>query len=122
MSARRQTWRVEGMRCAHCEAAVVRAVSSLPGVKNARSSCRSGTLTADWDPALSSRAEIDACLREAGYGLRRGGAGTTAARLAAFAAVARPMDVERAMESAYAYLRSRARDVGRLWAAARAAR
>lgn len=88
MSARRQTWRVEGMRCAHCEAAVVRAVSSLPGLKNARSSCRSGTLTADWDPALSSRAEIDACLREAGYGLRRGGAGTTAARLAAYLAAA----------------------------------
>lgn len=41
---------------------------------------------------------------------------------AAFAAVARPMDVERAMAGAYAYLRSRACDVGRLWAAARAAR
>ena len=88
MSARRQTWRVEGMRCAHCEAAVVRAVSALPGVRNARCSYRSGTFTADWDPALSARSELDACLREAGYGLRRGGAGATAARLAGFLAVA----------------------------------
>lgn len=38
---------------------------------------------------------------------------------AAFAAVARPMDVERAMGNAREYLFNRARDVGRLWAAAR---
>lgn len=88
MSARRQTWRVEGMRCVHCEGAVARAASALPGIGNARCSYRRGTLTADWDPELCSPEALDAALREAGYGLRRGGAGTTAARLAAFAAVA----------------------------------
>lgn len=38
---------------------------------------------------------------------------------AAFAAVARPMNVEMAIERAREYLFDRARDVGRLWAAAR---
>ena len=88
MSAHRQSWRVVGMRCAHCEAAVVRAVSALPGVRNAKCSYRRGLLTADWDPALTPREEVDAHLREAGYALRRSGAGATAARLAVFLAAA----------------------------------
>jgi len=38
-------YRVEDMHCSHCEAAVVRAVESLPGVENAKASASANTLT-----------------------------------------------------------------------------
>ena len=38
-------YRVEDMHCSHCEAAVVRAVENVPGVKKAKASASSKTLT-----------------------------------------------------------------------------
>ncbi len=40
-------YRVEDMHCSHCEAAVVRAVESVPGVKNAKASSSANTLTVE---------------------------------------------------------------------------
>ena len=36
MSARQTIWRVGGMHCPKCESAVVKAVSALPGIREAR--------------------------------------------------------------------------------------
>lgn len=38
-------YRVEDMHCSHCEAAVVRAVENIPGVKDAKASASANTLT-----------------------------------------------------------------------------
>lgn len=38
-------YRVEDMHCSHCEAAVVRAVENVPGVKSAKASASANTLT-----------------------------------------------------------------------------
>ncbi len=40
-------YRVEDMHCSHCEAAVVRALESVPGVKNAKASSSANTLTVE---------------------------------------------------------------------------
>ena len=38
-------YRVEDMHCSHCEAAVVRAIENVPGVKSAKASASANTLT-----------------------------------------------------------------------------
>ena len=70
----RRTWRVEGMHCPHCEAAVRRALSGADGLSEIEVSYRKGTLTALWDAGLLPEAQIDARLREAGYSLMHGSA------------------------------------------------
>ena len=72
MSAIRRTWRVEGMHCPRCETAVRRALAGATGLSEVDVSFQRGTLTALWDANLVREAEIDARLREAGYGLVRG--------------------------------------------------
>ena len=72
MSAIRRTWRVEGMHCPHCESAVKHALAGAAGLSEVDVSFRKGTLTALWDEKQLREAEIDARLREAGYGLVRG--------------------------------------------------
>lgn len=72
MSAIRKTRRVDGMHCQHCETAVRRALSGASGLSEVNVSFPNGTLTALWDEKLLQEKEIDARLREAGYGLIRG--------------------------------------------------
>ncbi len=72
MSAIRKTWRVEGMHCPHCETAVRSALVGMAGLSEVIVSFQKGTLTALWDEKQLHEAEIDARLREAGYGLVRG--------------------------------------------------
>ena len=69
MSAIRKAWRIEGMHCPHCETAVRRALSGVSGLSEVNVSFPNGTLTALWDEKLLQEKEIDARLREAGYGL-----------------------------------------------------
>ena len=71
MSSVRKTWRVEGMHCVHCEAAIERALAKLPGLEEVRASYRKGTLTALWDEKQVSEREIDARLRAEGYSLAK---------------------------------------------------
>ena len=75
MSAIRKTRRVDGMHCPHCETAVRRALSGVSGLSEVNVSFPNGTLTALWDEKLLQEKEIDARLREAGYGLIRGAKG-----------------------------------------------
>ena len=72
MSAVRKTWHVEGMHCPHCETAVRRALAGASGLSEIHVSFQKGTLTALWDEKQLQETEIDARLREAGYGLVRG--------------------------------------------------
>ncbi len=69
MSAIRKTWRIEGMHCPHCETAVRRALIGVSGLSEVNVSFPNGTLTALWDEKQLQEKEIDARLREAGYGL-----------------------------------------------------
>ena len=67
MSYVRRTWRVEGMHCVHCEAAVARALKDLEGLKDVRVSFRKGTLTALWDADALPFERIAARIADAGY-------------------------------------------------------
>ena len=69
MSYSQTTWRVEGMHCPHCEVAVVRAVSTLPGIRQPKASFRKGTLTAQWDESLTPLSDIQSRLKPEGYAL-----------------------------------------------------
>ena len=69
MSFERRTWRVEGMHCVHCEAAIERALSSLPGLREVHASYRRGTLTALWDAQKLPQKRIAAQLKREGYAL-----------------------------------------------------
>ena len=69
MSGRRTTWRVTGMVCPHCEATIGRAVGALPGIREAKADFKRGTLTALWDPALTSQEQLRAALDAEGYTL-----------------------------------------------------
>ena len=70
MSCVQKSWRVEGMHCPRCEAAVRRVLADADGLRELEVSYPNGTLTALWDASALSEREIDTRLREAGYGLR----------------------------------------------------
>ena len=72
MSGVYKVWRVEGMHCPRCEAAVRRALAGADGLRDIEVSYPKGTLAGEWDAGALSEAEIDARLREAGYRLRLG--------------------------------------------------
>ncbi len=57
-------YRVEGMHCSHCEAAVCRAVEDLPGVESARASASGNRLTIK-GPATEE--SVRAAVEKAGY-------------------------------------------------------
>ena len=69
MSYVRKTWRVEGMHCVHCESAIERALSRLPGLRDVRASYRKGTLMAQWDAQKLPLKAIAARLEKMGYHL-----------------------------------------------------
>jgi copper chaperone CopZ len=59
-------FRVEGMSCGHCEMAVVRAVTSIPGVKDARASHEKKSIVITHEGTLDP-AEVKLKVQEAGY-------------------------------------------------------
>lgn len=63
----KQVLRVDGMSCSHCEAAVVKAVLSVPGVKSCRADAKKGTVTIHCgrDAAIFEKAK--AAVSGAGY-------------------------------------------------------
>lgn len=69
MSTRQTTWHISGMHCPRCETAIVKAVSVLPGIRDAGADWRKGILTAMWDPEITSEDAVDTCVAEAGYTL-----------------------------------------------------
>lgn len=63
-----QTWtiQVEGMMCAHCQAAVEEAAKALPGVQEATVDLTAGTVTVTAVDSVQ-RADICAAVEEQGY-------------------------------------------------------
>jgi copper chaperone CopZ len=62
-----QTYRVDGMTCGHCVAAVTREVQAIPGVTGVEVVLADGTLTVDG--ADVSAEDVRAAVDEAGYTL-----------------------------------------------------
>jgi Cu+-exporting ATPase len=58
---------VAGMTCAACARAVERAVTKLPGIKQAAVNFGSEKLAVSWDPAVSRLSEIKRAVKAAGY-------------------------------------------------------
>ena len=88
MAYRQTTWRIEGMSCPHCEAAVRRAVRGLDGIDEARADYRDGTLRAQWDSEALPERQIAERVTEAGYTLVPQGEGKCRQWLRLLAALA----------------------------------
>jgi copper chaperone len=63
------TFRIEGMSCGHCQAAVTKALRGVPGVVHAEVSLEKGEATVTYDPAQVGAKELEASVDEAGYRL-----------------------------------------------------
>ena len=63
------TWRISGMHCPHCEAAILRAVCDMKGMENPRANYRAGTLSAMWDDTALPETALRNRIAEAGYTL-----------------------------------------------------
>jgi copper ion binding protein len=61
------TYRVEGMTCAHCVAAVSEEVGRIPGAERVEVDLESGTLTVRGDGVETD--DVRAAVEEAGYSL-----------------------------------------------------
>ncbi|WP_329316914.1 heavy-metal-associated domain-containing protein [Streptomyces sp. NBC_01262] len=62
------TYTVTGMSCGHCESAVTKEVSALPGVTDIKADAKSGLLTVAAEGPLDDEA-VRAAVDEAGYEL-----------------------------------------------------
>jgi copper chaperone len=62
------TYRVDGMTCAHCVAAVTTELTALPGVDDVAVDLKAGTVTVS-GTSLIDEAAVGAGVREAGYTL-----------------------------------------------------
>jgi copper chaperone len=60
--------KVKGMSCAHCAAAVTKALSSLPGVSGVKVDLATGTVSYQ-SPAPIAREELSRVIKDAGYEL-----------------------------------------------------
>lgn len=65
MSTDTSTYRVQGMTCGHCRAAVLEEVEAIPGVRAADVNLEAGTLTVQG--ADVTEAAVRAAVEEAGY-------------------------------------------------------
>lgn len=63
------TWRISGMHCPHCDAAILKAVRTLNSIESPRADYRTGTLTAWWDETVLPESALKECIAEAGYTL-----------------------------------------------------
>lgn len=66
----KKTFRVDGMKCAHCQARVEKTVSSLPGVTAAAADFAAKELRVAYDETLTNPAEIIRAVSDAGYPAR----------------------------------------------------
>lgn len=58
---------VEGMTCNHCKMLVENNLKKTPGVTDARVDLAARTVTADFDPATTSRDQLANVIEQAGY-------------------------------------------------------
>ncbi len=60
-------FKVEGMSCKHCVAAVQKALEGVPGVAKASVSLENATVQAAFDPAKANAAQLKAAIEDQGY-------------------------------------------------------
>ena len=63
----KSTIKVDGMSCEHCEMAVKKAVSALPGVTGVTVDLEAGTVTIQHDPSLAALDRIKSEIEDQGY-------------------------------------------------------
>lgn len=59
--------KVDGMSCEHCVKAVTNEVSALPGIGKVAVDLNTGSVTVEFDPALSTLDKIKAAIEDQGY-------------------------------------------------------
>lgn len=64
-----EVFKVGGMSCAHCRAAVKEALESVAGVSSADVDLEAGEARVTYDPARASKEALKAAVEEAGYEL-----------------------------------------------------
>jgi copper chaperone len=61
------TFRVEGMSCGHCKAAVEGGLKELPGVERANADVAGGTVEVSFDGSMVDTEDLEGAIEEAGY-------------------------------------------------------
>jgi copper chaperone len=61
------TFRVEGMSCGHCKAAVEGGLTELPGVERANADVARGTVEVSYDEGTVATKDLKGAIEEAGY-------------------------------------------------------
>lgn len=64
-----ETYRVEGMSCAHCKAAVEDELGKLPGVERSHADFERGTVEVRYDADRVTADDVRRAVEEAGYAL-----------------------------------------------------
>ncbi len=62
-----KTFRVEGMSCAHCKAAVESGLNELLGVEGAKADVAKGAVEVSYDEGRTTSEDLKAAIEEAGY-------------------------------------------------------
>lgn len=62
-----KTFRVEGMSCGHCKAAVEGELGKLPGVERSNADIETGTVEVSYDEGKVGTEELEGAIEEAGY-------------------------------------------------------
>ena len=63
----KQTIKVKGMRCEHCEARVEQALGKIDGIASAKANHELGTVEVDYDPDKVAVPEIVDTIEDCGY-------------------------------------------------------
>ncbi len=63
----KETIKIEGMSCEHCQMAVNKAISGVDGVSNVEVNLKDGQTTVDFDEGKTNTNVIKAAVVEAGY-------------------------------------------------------
>ena len=61
------TFRVEGMSCGHCKAAVEGGLTELPGVESANADVARGTVEVSYEEGTVATKDLKGAIEEAGY-------------------------------------------------------
>ena len=61
------TFRVEGMSCGHCKAAVEGGLTELPGVERANADVARGTVEVSYEEGTVATKDLKGAIEEAGY-------------------------------------------------------
>ena len=61
------TIKIEGMSCAHCQANVKKAITSVSGVSSAEVNLDKGKATVQYEPAKTDLDKIKSSIEDAGY-------------------------------------------------------